>query len=63
LPFEQELFQQESHHGWLALRRWTNRNFAARRIRTAAVKDMSAEVDNGKIVKYRISAKLTFKLE
>jgi len=24
---------------------------------------MSAEVDNGKIVNYRISAKLTFKLE
>ncbi|WP_277048472.1 dodecin domain-containing protein [Caballeronia mineralivorans] len=27
------------------------------------VKDMSAEVDNVKIVNYRISAKLTFKLE
>jgi hypothetical protein len=26
-------------------------------------KDMSAEVDNVKIVNYRISAKLTFKLE
>jgi flavin-binding protein dodecin len=27
------------------------------------VKDMSAEVDNGKIVNYRISAQRTFKLE
>ncbi|MFM0511695.1 dodecin family protein [Paraburkholderia sp. RL17-373-BIF-A] len=34
-----------------------------RDVRSLYIKDMSAEVDNGKIVNYRITAKLTFKLE
>jgi dodecin len=34
-----------------------------RDVRSLYIKDMSAEVDNGKIVNYRTTAKLTFKLE
>lgn len=34
-----------------------------RDVRSLYIKDMSAEVDHGKIVNYRITAKLTFKLE
>ncbi|SHM63029.1 hypothetical protein SAMN05444266_109253 [Chitinophaga jiangningensis] len=32
-------------------------------IRSIYIKDHSAEVENGKIVEYRINAKLTFELE
>ncbi|VVE53910.1 Calcium dodecin [Pandoraea capi] len=34
-----------------------------RDVKSIYVKDFSAEVDNGKIVNYRITAKLSFKLE
>ncbi|MBU6491699.1 MAG: dodecin domain-containing protein [Burkholderiales bacterium] len=34
-----------------------------RGIRSLYIQDMSAEVDKGKIVNYRINAKVTFKLE
>ncbi len=34
-----------------------------RDVRSVYIKDLSAEVENGKIVNYRITAKLSFKLE
>ncbi|AHB06883.1 MULTISPECIES: dodecin family protein [Pandoraea] len=34
-----------------------------RDVKSIYIKDLSAEVDNGKIVNFRITAKLSFKLE
>ena len=46
LPFKQEPFQQESHHRRLALRRWTNRDFAARSLQDHHDRTGRAGVEN-----------------
>lgn len=55
----------ESPKGWedAATKAVSVAQKSLRDVKSLYIKDMSAEVDNGKIVNYRITAKLTFKLE
>jgi flavin-binding protein dodecin len=55
----------ESPNGWddAAKQAVAEASKSLREIKSLYVKEMSAEVDNGQIVNYRLNAKVSFKLE